>query len=258
MLIISSAALESNWVKKEVKFSKLLLGQQQIKRILPINIDKNVNYDDPRIPSWIRQNYNLKFVANLNIIASKIKSQLREIIIEDNPKIAERIQNFVGRNSQIEEFEDNYINIENLKPSTSVVSGLEGVGRRSFLKKAFEKNKVFNQSYEPIPINLEINDGIDDLILKLDEGFYSYKKDFITSLLKKEISEKIDFLKELLLEYLNNNDFIFFIDNGCLILRKGELNDWFVALANSAEFHNRIVFCIISRLLEFINSKFFY
>ncbi|MBK6828431.1 MAG: toll/interleukin-1 receptor domain-containing protein [Chitinophagaceae bacterium] len=247
VLIISSAALESNWVKKEVKFSKLLLGQQQIKRILPINIDKNVNYDDPRIPSWIRQNYNLKFVANLNIIASKIKRQLREIIIEDNPKIAERIQNFVGRNSQIEEFEDNYINIENLKPSTIVVSGLEGVGRRSFLKKAFEKNKVFNQSYEPIPINLEINDGIDDLILKLDEGFYSYKKDFITSLLKKEISEKIDFLKELLLEYLNNNDFIFFIDNGCLILRKGELNDWFVALANSAEFHNRIVFCIISR-----------
>ena len=34
VLIISSAALESNWVKKEVKFSKLLLGQQQIKRIL--------------------------------------------------------------------------------------------------------------------------------------------------------------------------------------------------------------------------------
>lgn len=247
VLIISSAALDSDWVKYEVNQSKDKLDLNQIKRFLPINIDKNVTHNDPRLPQWIKYNYDLKYVSNLNIIVGKIKRQLREIIIESSPKIAERMGNFVGRNSLIEEFEDKYINIENLKPTTIFISGLEGVGRRTFLKKALEKNKLFSSTYEPVPINLELNDGIDDLILKLDEGYYSYKKDFVADLLSKSIDQKIDFLKKMIIEYINSHEIIFFIDNGCLILRTGEFNEWFIMLANSIEFENKISFCVISK-----------
>ncbi|MGV3464152.1 MAG: TIR domain-containing protein [Heyndrickxia sp.] len=247
VLIISNAALDSDWVRFEINQTKDHLDLSKIKRFLPINIDRNVTHNDPRIPTWISHNYDLKFVSNLNIIVGKIKRQLREIIIEANPKIAERITNFVGRNSLIEEFEDKYVNIENIKPTTIIVSGLEGVGRRSFLKKALEKNKLFAATYEPIPISLELADSIDDLILKLDEGHYSYKKDFIADLLSKDLNEKISFLKKMIIEYINSHEIIFIIDSGCLIGRTGEFNDWFLLLANSVEFENKISFCIISK-----------
>jgi hypothetical protein len=247
VLIISGAALDSDWVKYEVSTSKDRLDLNQIKRFLPINIDKNINHQDPRIPLWIRQNYDLKHVTNLNIIVSKIKRYLREITIEANPRIAERLQNFVGRNALIEEFEDRYINIENVKPTAIIVSGLEGVGRRTFLKKALEKNKLFASTYEPALINLEASDGIDDLILKLDEGYSSYNRDFVSNLRAMDITEKVELVRKTILEYLNSHEVIFFIDNGCLILRTGEFNDWFLTLASIPEFSNRVSFCLISR-----------
>jgi len=260
VLIISGAALESDWVTLEVNSSKDRLDLSQIKRFLPINIDKNVGHDDPRIPQWIKSNYDLKRVYNLNIIVNKIKRQLREITIESNPQIAERLNNFVGRNSLIEEFEEKYISIENIKPTTIVVSGIEGSGRRSFLKKALEKNKLFAATYEPAVINLYSSDGVDDLILKLDEGYSAYNREFIYDLKAADFNEKIKILKKSMLDYLNNHEVIFFIDDGCLVLRSGQFNDWFVSLINSDEFENRVSFCLISRYrlakMEVNNLKF--
>ncbi|MEJ0106547.1 MAG: toll/interleukin-1 receptor domain-containing protein [Bacteroidota bacterium] len=50
VLILSNAALDSDWVKYEVNQSKDRLDLNQIKRFLPLNIDKNVTHSDPRIP----------------------------------------------------------------------------------------------------------------------------------------------------------------------------------------------------------------
>ncbi|MEJ0106548.1 MAG: hypothetical protein WDO19_30160 [Bacteroidota bacterium] len=64
----------------------------------------------------------------------------------------------------------------------------------------------------------------------------------------------------MIIEYVNNHEVIFFIDNGCLITRIGELNDWFVKLSNNLEFENKISFCIISKFRpsrsELIQLKF--
>lgn len=256
VLILSGAALESEWVKLEISQSKDLLDLNRIKRFLPINIDKNISYNDPRIPNWIKQNYDLKHLSNVNIIQNKIKRQLREIIIESNPKIAERTQNFVGRNALIEEFESKYINIDNMKPTAIVVSGIDGVGRRTFLKKALEKNKLFSKSYEPVLISLEPTDGIDDLIIKLDEGYSQHKKDFIHNLLSIGINEKINMIKASMLEYLSSHEVLFFIDDGCLINKTGDFNDWFIQLLNSREFENKVSYCIISRFRP-SRSEFF-
>ncbi|RYY84657.1 MAG: TIR domain-containing protein [Chitinophagaceae bacterium] len=247
VLLISNSSLNSKWVDLEIRESKSKLDRNQIKRFLPINIDKNISYKDERIPKWISENYDLKPIANLNIIVNKIKRQIREITIENNPKLLERTKHFVGRNFLIEEFEDRFINIENIKPTLIVISGLEGIGRRTFLKKALEKNNQFKSTYEPAIINLEQLDTIDEYIIKLDEGYNSYKKEFITELINLNIQEKLVHIRKSVLEYLNNHEFIFFVENGSLISRDGHIRDWFIELCNSPEFENRITFCLITK-----------
>lgn len=247
VLIISNDALESDWVKLEISESKSRIDLKKIKRILPINIDKNIKHSDSRIPSWIKDNYDLKPISNINIIVNKIKRQVQELVLEQNPKLKERQNIFVGRNHVIEEFENKFINIENIKPTSIIVSGMEGVGRRTFLKKALEKDNVITKHYEPAYIHLDATDTLDDLIIKLDEGYKSIKLDFIKELLDYTYEQKIKHVEGAILEYLNNNEIIFFVDNGCIIPRHGEFVDWFVDLSNSRAFYNRITFCIISK-----------
>jgi hypothetical protein len=63
VLFISESSLNSEWVRNEIIQAKFQIDQNKIKNFLPILIDKSIKYDDPRIPSWIHENYNLRYVA---------------------------------------------------------------------------------------------------------------------------------------------------------------------------------------------------
>lgn len=245
VLLISNASLDSDWVKREISETKLRLDKNQMRKILPFIIDKSIDHNDVRIPEWLKE-YNLKPILNHNIIINKIKRHKKELELELNPKIKERNEIFIGRNYLFDEFENKLINIQNLKPTTILINGLEGVGRRSYLLKAFEKHQFIKKNYEPYYITLEYEDGIDDLILKLEDGIDNFQTNFIEDLNKITINDKVKLLKRIYTEYLNNNEYIFIIDKGC-IFNQDKVKDWFIDLANLTDFENRISFIVISK-----------
>ena len=76
VLFISDAALNSDWVRKEIVEAERQLESGLLSKFFPILIDKNINYKDPRIPNWVRDNYNLKLMTRPVVAARQIISRL--------------------------------------------------------------------------------------------------------------------------------------------------------------------------------------
>lgn len=61
VLFLSSTALDSTWVKKEITKAKKLLDNNNIAKLFPIIIDENITHEDERIPKWMKDRYNIRF-----------------------------------------------------------------------------------------------------------------------------------------------------------------------------------------------------
>jgi hypothetical protein len=133
VMFLTSEALNSQWVRRELEHVSLSKSNEILPRLLIFNVDSNLSHEDARIPEWIREQYNLKSIKDEILIYKKIDSKLRDISIEKYPRVKAKEEIFIGRNSLMEEFESKYHNLENTKPSCIIVSGMEEVGRRKFL-----------------------------------------------------------------------------------------------------------------------------
>jgi hypothetical protein len=86
VLFISEEALQSTWVRTELDAAKKLLSEGKLKKILPLIIDKSITYEDERIPSWIRDDYNIRLINRPAKAADRIRQSLRLISWEVAPK----------------------------------------------------------------------------------------------------------------------------------------------------------------------------
>ena len=76
---ISNEALNSKWVTTEIDKAYEYLRDGKIKKLYPIIIDENIKYDDPRIPEWIQESYNLKYISKPTKAAERIKQKLKTL-----------------------------------------------------------------------------------------------------------------------------------------------------------------------------------
>lgn len=76
VIFLSDKALNSRWVKMELRKSKELLDAHRILQIYPIIIDQNIQYNDSRIPSWMQKAYNIRPILSPKIASQKIRARL--------------------------------------------------------------------------------------------------------------------------------------------------------------------------------------
>lgn len=142
VLFISNAALESEWVKKEIRKARKNISEGIVNRIFPIIIDPEITHKDERIPSWIRKPYNLQALDNQVLILKKIRQLLRITEFTQHKHLRELAELFAGRNDLMQEFETKFITIDGTTPSCIIAySYIEGMGRRTFLKNALKKSQ---------------------------------------------------------------------------------------------------------------------
>ena len=106
VIFLSDTALDSKWVQEEIFASYEELKKGNLKRIFPIIIDNSINHNDPRIPDWMKDEYNLQFVSRPNVATRRIKQRLIEISWDYHPRLKEKQNLFVGRNNIINQFEE--------------------------------------------------------------------------------------------------------------------------------------------------------
>lgn len=247
VLFISNESLESTWVKKEINRAKENLSNDYLDRIIPIIIDENITYSDPRIPKWIAKPYNLKFIENEVIILKKIQQALKEVNFKRTKFNQEIEKNFVGRNAEMEKFENDINNIDNWTPTYIIAYNyFEGIGRRTFLKNALRKYELTNYLDSPTTITIDSKESIENFIYKLNTiSKIPEILDYDFSVLS--IESKIEIAVKLLKQFMDFKELVFVIDEGGIVLPNNTIVDWFKILVNSELFDNNLILCLISK-----------
>lgn len=246
VLFISEPALQSRWVQDEISYAKVLLDKKIIERIFPLIIDKTITYNDPRIPDWIKKPYNIKLFDNEVLIYQKIKQLLRESNFKKFSHLKEIHELFIGRHDLFQEFDRRIFNIDNIVPSCLIAHNFfEGMGRRSFLKNALVRNSMIDKWYEPVYIPFNSKQSIEDFIHKLN--FIERTKEiFDYDLTKENLDSKIVIARELVKKFVKNNELIFVIDDGGIVLPNTLIVPWFLQMLDG-ELGNEISVCIVSK-----------
>lgn len=250
VLFISDAALKSEWCIREILRADEKLLEGNLHKFIPVIIDPNIRFDNPNIPTWMRNQYNLKYISKPTAVSGIIKRALRIVTWDLYPVLKERDIRFAGRNRQIEEFEQRYVDIDKGKPLCCIVSGLTSIGRRTFLYHVLGKTNVIKYGYVPRYIRLGIADSIESFIIQLyGAGFSSHEKEYIENLSTKLVDEKIEIVISLLKEMDSCKDKLFIVDNFCIIDRNGKVADWFIAIIRGLHKDiSHILLCIVSQI----------
>ena len=247
VLFISNDSLNSKWVEKEITHAERNLTEEFIDRILSVIIDPTVTYRDTRIPEWIAKPYNLKYTRNEALITKKIKQALREVCLKNNKCNREREKNVVGRNAEMERFENDTNNLDGWTPTYIIAYNFfEGIGRRTFLKNALRKSNYIEPYYEPVIITIDGKESVENFIYKLntvnpDDAVMAF--DFSAETLET----KVNIAKDIVKEFMKFREIIFIIDDGGIILPNHEIVGWFRDLVCDGAFKNNLVFCLVSR-----------
>ncbi len=242
VLFISNDSLNSAWVEKEISEAVERMNEGSIKRFFPIVIDKNIKHDDPRIPDWVRENYNLRPITRPVVASRRIRERMLELSWKNHPILKQRNNIFVGRNEILELFEERTNDISKDYPKTIFSSGLREIGRKSTVIKALQKANIIREYSDPIRLNLTREDGIEGFIEKLSDLGMS-EQGYRVNLLDMTVDEKVNELNKLILDILSYGDVILIEDNGSIVRFGGEIAPWYVSLCEALP-TGRIILCV--------------
>jgi len=255
VLFLSSNALNSDWVIREIVEAKRRFNESTIAKIYPIIIEDGLTYQDERIPDWLKENFVLKPIKTAQVAARRIHNKLRELSWAKHPE-AEKKQNlFVGRNSKLEEFEERMHDFGKTKPIAIFASGFSGVGRRTFLHRALHKTNLTELSYKPSAIFLDRSSLIEDFILKLNDLGLVDISDAIKNLAAKTLREKQDIIQLIMDAAYSSKELIYILEDGCLVNNDRKLVDWFSEAVSSYTKSSMPLFCIASKYTTNFRSR---
>ena len=244
VLLLSSKSLDSDWVKKEITEAKNRIDSGDLIRFFPLVIDRSVTHDDPRIPNWISESYNLRPVTRPVVAAKRIRERLVEASWDTHPSLKDRHEIFVGRNSLIAEFEQRMDDFSLDAPTAVIASGLQGIGRKATMRYSLRKSNVTRNAYEPLKIELSRDDSIEGLILKLfDTGVFDGEKP--DHLMSMQMDDKITLAASYLKQLPDLKEILLIEDQRCIVRYDQTIAPWFLGILEIIP-KNQILLCIAS------------
>lgn len=257
VLFISDEALESPWVRKEIFEAKELQKSGYLNKIYPIIIDARITHEDSRIPDWMRKQYNLRLISKPSVAARKIISRMTEISWEKNPKLKEIQQLFVGRNDLMQELEVRLDSFDKIAPNTLIATGMNSMGRRTFLKKGLTKLNFISESYSLPTIKLDAHQSIEDFILLINDfGIAGVDISTFNLMTMKQV-EKINLAVQMLIEINDAKDILLIIDDGAIVSPIREISKWFLEVNKAiSSISSDIYMCVVSKYRTNVMSLF--
>lgn len=250
VFFISDTALNSGWVRKERQRAKILLDKGALRRFYPIIIDDRLDYNDERIPSWMKREYNIRSIMSPQLAAKKIKARMREVVWQEYPILRKKNNLFVGRNKEVERFEVRRADFDKQELKCLVVSSVfSGIGRKAYMQHVLKKSSFMSESYTYNLIVLERHESIEDFILKIsDLGKGSVD---ISQIAEMTFDEKIEIASDLVKYIQEHNEFIFINDCGVIVKPNQELVEWFEKILLNIE--TKVALCVAS--IYYLNMR---
>ena len=152
----------------------------------------------------------------------------------------------MGRNKEIDEFENRKYDYDMETAIAYIAAGIPKSGRKSLLNQCFIKSHITESNYRASKIELGMYDGIEDLIMWINDLGFSDHVD-LTGFMKMEIAKKYELLAKLLDDISKNQEILMIEDKGCIITHNGIMCDWFVQAIRMMKETNRTVLGIASK-----------
>ncbi|HMU49766.1 MAG TPA: TIR domain-containing protein [Geminicoccaceae bacterium] len=128
VLFASRIALTRDWVKYEIADAERAHLHGTIRRVIVYIIDTDVQLES--IPDWLRRGL-VRQILSPKVIARDLRHHMNELVRHEQHPF------FIGRSDDLRRFESAlYPSDDRAPPRSLFVWGLEGVGRRTLLKRA--------------------------------------------------------------------------------------------------------------------------
>ena len=239
VFLISKASLTSSWVRKEINKAKQKLNARQLEQFCPYIIDKTVDIKD--VPKWIAKDecYNLKYYSSPEMLRRDIEQKFRRLIWNENPSIKARETTLVGRNQDIDLFENILFSQRRKYLRCIVISGRNGVGKDAFARQCIMKMGR-PVEFEPFRISIDVKENIENFILYLNLYCKKYNESSLMKKLSSSPKEKAETAVTLLNTIYDSQAIIFVDDNMACILPNREISEWLQDILINPRLNNQI------------------
>lgn len=155
---------------------------------------------------------------------------------------------FVGRNKEIEQFQNLYFSEKSSRTNAMVVSGRPGVGREAYVRECI-KQSYGTDDDEPFILSMGKNGSIELFLVQLNSVLRSFSEDSFLGLLKKGRDEKVECAVSMLNDLLSNNSYlILYDDGGACIQYDRRLSDWFKSVFSHPKLKGGMHIYVISNI----------
>jgi len=246
----NNALVSSHWVSSEIKIAQEFLYSGKLGGVIVFIIDE---LDHSELPNWLTQYVFIKS-SNPRRIANKIRGDLISL---DLASQASRPM-FVGRAKETEEIEQRLLSLNLEPPSFIYVSGSEGIGRRSLLRRIL--GSIYS-SYDAkgIETTLADSEGCLELLFKLyvllKKPVTSELETLLTSFQQMETSEQVKQIIAVIVNIATEKQYLWLnVDVGALT-EYGSFQPWFSQLINELPSIQRPQLIIIGRRMPSFETQ---
>lgn len=153
---------------------------------------------------------------------------------------------FVGRNQELDQFQNLMFSERFDKTKAMIVSGHPGVGREAFVWECIQR-VARNGVYEPLTISIGDNGSIELLIVQLNACLHSMTDQELILVLNSDQECKVKMAVDLLNTLFRNKDFLVIYDDSRACLRfNRKLADWFRAIIENPGLQGNMQLYVIS------------
>lgn len=252
--------LTADVVDKEALVNALILSQEDMEKVMTVEwstfpkqntINKHIGVsvafciDCQDIPASLYDYFVVKEVKNSAESIRKELMQLHHLLYQ---KTKGRYGDFVGRNNEIEQFQNILYSERASKTTSFVVSGRQGVGREAFVRECIRQDKG-QREYEPYTLSIGRNSNIELFLIQLNSICRNYSEDAFVQLLKGGTEEKVEAAVAMLNSLFQDDDYLVLYDDGGSCIRYNrKLSEWFKTVVTHPMLHGGIHLYVISNI----------
>lgn len=247
VLLLSKESIESDWVKKEIASAIAKFAPSQLNRFWPYIIDPLLNIDN--CPEWIRKGecFNLKVFKSPELLRHDIEQKFRQFIWNENPDMKARETSLIGRQEEIDQFEQIRFSRSGRELRALIISGRSGVGKDAFAKQcAYKLGKPMEM--EPYRLSLEAKSGIEDLVIQLNMIVSEYDEDTLKRSLAESVDDKVELVVKMLNVLYETRSVVFIDDNMACVLPNREIPEWLGKIIQNDQLNKQLALFIKSRI----------
>ena len=180
--------------------------------------------DCTNIPSSLADYFLVKETC---VSAEDIRREIVQIHSQAFQSSKGRYGYFVGRNSEIEQFQSLLYSERASRINALVVSGRPGVGREAYVRECIRQEKGV-ENYEPYILSMGKNGNVELFLVQLNSIHHLFSEVEIINILNCETEEKVKAAVKLLNELFDDDNYLLLYDDGAACIRYNRgLSDWF-------------------------------